>query len=98
VVILSIIAELLFGSVVRVVSLFAFFALLQTLVSVMALRIGNHDTKLAVYAPLFVLGYRQFLDVVMLKSFIDVLTARDLEWTNPERTGRLKSKLEQVNE
>lgn len=94
VVVLSIVLEVLLGSVVLVLSLFAFFTLLQTLVSVLALRIGDNDLTLVAYAPLFVLGYRQFLDVVMLKSVLDVLLSRDLEWTQPERTGRLGAILE----
>lgn len=97
-VIISITAELLLGSVLLVVSMFVFFTLLQTLVSVLALRIGNDDLKLARYAPLFILGYRQFLDVIMLKSAIDVLTHRNLEWTSPNRTGRLHSALEDDKE
>ncbi|MFB6196194.1 MAG: glycosyltransferase family 2 protein [Haloplanus sp.] len=97
-VIISIIAELVVGSVVRVASLFVFFTLLQTLVSVLALRIGDNDSKLAVYAPLFVLGYRQFLDAVMLKSLKDVVTRQDLGWTSPDRTGRLSSALEDEKE
>lgn len=97
-VIISIVAELVVGSPFRVVSLFAFFTLLQTLVSVLALRIGNDDPKLAMYAPLFVLGYRQFLDTVMLKSVKDVLTRHELGWTSPDRTGRLHTALNDNHE
>lgn len=89
VIVTAIVLELLFGSVVLVVSLFGFFTGLQALVSLLAVRIGGRDVALTALAPLFVLGYRQFLDIVMLKSVIDVLSGRDLSWTGPERTGRL---------
>ncbi|MFD1512551.1 glycosyltransferase [Halomarina rubra] len=88
-VLISVAVELLTGSFIRVASLFAFFTLLQTLLSVLALRLGDDDLELAVYSPLFVLGYRQFLDGVMLKSVIDVFISPDLEWTSPDRTGEL---------
>lgn len=90
-VLVSIAVELLTGSVALVISLFAFFTLLQTLLSVLALRLGDDDLGLAAYSPLFVLGYRQFLDGVMLKSVVDVLFSSSLEWTSPNRTGQLES-------
>ncbi|MFB6211180.1 MAG: glycosyltransferase family 2 protein [Halobacteriales archaeon] len=89
VIVISIGLELLFGSVVRVVTLFSFFALLQVLIALLAVRASRNDLRLIVLGPLFVIGYRQFLDVVMLKSLFDVLSNRELSWTSPRRTGRL---------
>ena len=92
-IVVSIVVELLYGSPTRVVSLFAFFAWLQCLVSLVAVRLADRDLSLLGYAPLFVVGYRQFLDVVMLKSLVDVLGNRELGWTSPRRTGRLAESL-----
>ena len=86
----AIVLELLFGSVLLVVALFLFFAGLQALVSLLAVTVGDRDPRIVLYAPLFVLGYRQFLDAVMIKSTIDVLSNRELSWTSAARTGRLR--------
>ncbi|WP_424017780.1 glycosyltransferase [Halorientalis pallida] len=93
-IVVSIVGELLFGSVMQVLALFAFFTLLQLLVSALAVRIGDGDLRLAAFAPLFVLGYRQFLDAVMLKSVLDVLAGREMGWTGPERSGELAAALD----
>lgn len=92
-IVVSIVAELLYGSPTRVLLLFAFFTWLQCLVSLIAVRIADRNVSLLGYAPLFVVGYRQFLDALMLKSLADVLMDRELEWTSPERTGRLGKSL-----
>lgn len=42
----------------------------------------------------FVVGYRQFLDAVMLKRLTDILGTRKLGWTSPRRTGRLAESLD----
>ncbi|MDX1747895.1 MAG: glycosyltransferase family 2 protein, partial [Halobacteriales archaeon] len=94
VILASIVIELLVGSPVRVLSFALIFTLGQLLVSVLAVRLQGGDPKLALYAPLFVIGYRQFLDVVMLKSVFDVLFKEDLRWTRAARTGTLHTALE----
>jgi biofilm PGA synthesis N-glycosyltransferase PgaC len=90
----SIIAELLFGSVIEVITFFSVFTLLQLFVTGLGVQTSNNDMKLTLYAPFFVIGYRQFLDFVMLKSLVDVLFGRDIGWTSPDRTGRLYSLLD----
>ena len=81
----SIIAQLFVGDLIQLVSMFGFFVLLQGLISAIALWIDDDRASLALYAPLFIVGYRQFIDTVVLKSLIDVLTRGDLEWTSARR-------------
>lgn len=69
----------------KLLVVFAVFVALQTLLSSLALRMEGEDPRLAFYAPLFVVGYRQFCDLVTLRSIVDVLFDRDLEWTSPDR-------------
>jgi cellulose synthase/poly-beta-1,6-N-acetylglucosamine synthase-like glycosyltransferase len=66
---------------------FLFFCLLQFMLSLLALQLDNEDWKLAFCAPLFILGYKQLCDFVMIKSLIDVLFRRRLKWTSVRRIG-----------
>lgn len=62
-----------------------FFLLLLILLSLLAIEIDDEDRRLTVYAPLSIVGYKQFLDVVLLKSLVDVLSGRRLGWTRADR-------------
>ncbi|MFC6787151.1 glycosyltransferase family 2 protein [Halobaculum halobium] len=73
------------GSLSQFLGLLGLFILLQVLLSLLAIRIENDDLWLARYAPLSIVGYKQFLDGVLLKSVVDVFTHDDLVWTGPER-------------
>jgi cellulose synthase/poly-beta-1,6-N-acetylglucosamine synthase-like glycosyltransferase len=54
---------------------FALFTTLQLLLSILAILVADDDLKLALYSPLFIIGYKQFLDFTMIKAFIDILMA-----------------------
>jgi hypothetical protein len=43
--------------------------------------------KMALYSPLFILGYKQLCDYVIIKCLFDVLFRKNLKWTNVRRTG-----------
>lgn len=73
------------GSYWQVGGMFAFFAALHGLLSVLAIRIDDDDLWLSRYAPFSVIGYKQFLDAVLLKSLVDVLSGRELPWTRARR-------------
>ena len=93
VIVASILAQALAGEFLTLLSMFAFFALLQGLLSLVALWMDGERASLALYAPLFIVGYRQFIDTVVLKSVLDVLTERDLQWTSAKRsTERLRAR------
>jgi biofilm PGA synthesis N-glycosyltransferase PgaC len=89
----TIIVELLSGSVIEVIMFFSVFTLLQLFVTGLGVQTSGNDMRLIFYAPFFVIGYRQFLDFVMLKSVFDVFLKRDTKWTSPDRTGDLYSLL-----
>jgi len=73
------------GDPLQFVGLLGLFSLLQVLLSLLALRIEGEDLRLALYAPLSVVGYKQVLDVILIKSIVDVLTRRTVTWTSPTR-------------
>ncbi len=66
---------------------FGFFCLLQLLLSIMAIQLDGEDKKLALYAPLLIIGYKQLCDFIMMKSFFDVITRKKLKWTSVQRIG-----------
>jgi len=66
---------------------FLFFCLLQFMLSLLAVQLDNEDWKLALYSPLFILGYKQICDFIMMKSLVDVLFRRRLKWTSAHRIG-----------
>lgn len=73
------------GTPEQFAGLFSLFVLLQVLLSLLAIRIEDEDLWLARYAPLSLVGYKQFLDVVLLKGILDVCRTDDLPWTGPTR-------------
>jgi cellulose synthase/poly-beta-1,6-N-acetylglucosamine synthase-like glycosyltransferase len=75
------------GDGLRLVPTFLFFCLLQFMLSLLALELDNEDWKLAGYSPLFIFGYKQLCDFIMLKSLFDVLFRRKLKWTSVRRIG-----------
>jgi cellulose synthase/poly-beta-1,6-N-acetylglucosamine synthase-like glycosyltransferase len=71
---------------------FLFFCFLQFLLCVMAILLEDEDKKLALYAPLLLIGYKQFCDFIILRSLIDVLFRRKLKWTSAQRVGAQATK------
>jgi len=73
------------GSMAVLLVIAVFFTLLQFLLSALAIAIEDEDMRLAVYAPFSIVGFKQFLDAVLLKSIYDILRAEDVTWTNVRR-------------
>jgi cellulose synthase/poly-beta-1,6-N-acetylglucosamine synthase-like glycosyltransferase len=73
------------GSLVQFLGLLALFTLLQALFCALAVLIEEDDLSLVVYAPLTIIGYKQFLDTLLAKGIFDVLTRDDLGWTHARR-------------
>ena len=73
------------GQAVPLAQLSVFFFVLVAALSLLAIEIDEEDRRLAVYAPLSVVGYKQFMDLVLLKSVVDVLSGRRLRWTSAGR-------------
>jgi hypothetical protein len=73
------------------VTAFLVYSLLETLISFLTLRLDKDDLRLTAYSPLFVLGYRQLLDVIRVYAFYEMLRGR-LAWTRAERYGEVNEK------
>ena len=69
---------------------FLIYSFLETMVSYLALRLDKEDIRLIIYTPLFVLGYRQFVDIVRIYAYYEMLQGK-LTWTRAERYGEVKS-------
>jgi biofilm PGA synthesis N-glycosyltransferase PgaC len=68
-----------------ILSTAAAFVGLVMLAHLLGIFIEHEDLRLVMFSPLLLVGYKQFLDVVLLKSLFDVLRRDDLEWTSPRR-------------
>lgn len=83
-----IVLGLLAGQVVFIVALFVFFTSVIVLISLVALQIEGEDRTLAIYSPLFVIGYKHFHDLITIKSLLDVCFGREMSWTSATRIGK----------
>jgi poly-beta-1,6 N-acetyl-D-glucosamine synthase len=61
------------GEWLTLISAFVLFTVLQILISIIGILIAEDDMKLVVYSPLFIIGYKQFLDFTMLKALFDII-------------------------
>ena len=84
-VIAAVVVGVLAGQASELTAVVAIFVALQTFLSSLALRMEDENPWLALYAPFFVVGYRQFCDFVMLRGVADVLLGREIEWTRSDR-------------
>jgi poly-beta-1,6 N-acetyl-D-glucosamine synthase len=89
--IISIILAILRGLIWPLVIQIILFTTLQILVNLVALQLaGEEDTSLVVL-PVFVLGYKQFHEILMLRCLFDVIFAKirkkQFAWTFIERKG-----------
>jgi poly-beta-1,6 N-acetyl-D-glucosamine synthase len=75
VVILTSIIMLINGEWLTLVLAFGLFTTLQILLSTIGILIAEDDLRLVVLSPLFIIGYKQFLDFTMLKALIDIILA-----------------------
>lgn len=78
------------GEYSSVASMFLLFVTLQCLLSLLAIEIDDEDLRLIAYAPFFVIGYKQLVDVFTIKALFDVLLKRRIRWTRARRMGELR--------
>ncbi|WP_224269344.1 glycosyltransferase [Haloprofundus salinisoli] len=78
--------SLISGSYLHVFGMLMFFVVLQVLLSILAVRVDDDDLSLVWYAPFSIVGYKQFLDAVLIRSLFDVLRRRNLRWTSARRS------------
>ncbi|THE64455.1 glycosyltransferase family 2 protein [Salinadaptatus halalkaliphilus] len=73
------------GHLLTVLAVFVFFTSIVFLIAALGIQIEGEDWRLLVYAPLLVVGYKQYHDALNVKCLIDVLTDHDLVWTSAKR-------------
>lgn len=73
------------GQWLMVVQMTTFFLLLFAMLSLLAVAIDAEDRRLALLSPFSLVGYKQFLDVTLLRSIVDVLLGREMGWTSGGR-------------
>lgn len=85
-VIAGVIASMLLqGQTLLVVALLLVFFSIVVIIALLAIGVAGSDWRVAAVAPLLVVGYKQFQDVVVLKSLLDVVLGRELGWTRASR-------------
>jgi poly-beta-1,6-N-acetyl-D-glucosamine synthase len=85
-----ILLAVLTGSALQVLIVMAVFMLIQITYSFLAVQMDNEDTKLVIYSPLFVVGYKELRNFIKIKSLFDILTKREMKWGTLERIGTEK--------
>ncbi|WP_318270909.1 glycosyltransferase [Halosegnis longus] len=79
-----ILLSLFTGGVGLLLQLAIFFVVLQVLLAVLAIQIEGEDLRLALFTPLTLFGYKQFLDGVLLWS-LWALVRGERTWLRPAR-------------
>jgi cellulose synthase/poly-beta-1,6-N-acetylglucosamine synthase-like glycosyltransferase len=90
VVIATTIGMILTGNWIILVYAFILFILLQIILSILGILIAEDDLKLVIYSPLFIIGYKHFLEFAMIKAFFDIVISRG-RYVRRERVARIGS-------
>lgn len=77
------------GYVYTVLAVFVFFTSIVFLIAALGIQIEGEDWRLLVYAPLLVIGYKQFHDALNVRCLFDVLTSRSFDWTSARRVEQM---------
>jgi cellulose synthase/poly-beta-1,6-N-acetylglucosamine synthase-like glycosyltransferase len=80
-----IVVSLFTGATGLLLQLAVFFVLLQVFLAILAIQIEGDDLSLAALAPLTLFGYKQFLDLTLLRSVYALLRSEDKTWLRPTR-------------
>ena len=87
VVIITSIWEIISGDWFFVLQMFGLFIILQVLLSTLAVRIDREDPRLILFSPFLVLGYKQIVDVLLIKGTIENIFKTKTKWTSAKRIG-----------
>ncbi len=63
------------------------FVVLQHLLTVLAVRIEGEDPKLIAFSTFLIIGYKQIIDILLIKAALDILFRRRVSWTRAQRIG-----------
>jgi hypothetical protein len=86
-VIATAIYEVMIGDWFFVLEMYGLFMVLQTLMSALAVRIDREDPKLILFSPFLVLGYKQFVDILLVKGTLETVFKTKTKWTSAKRIG-----------
>jgi len=53
----------------------------------LAVRIDREDPKLILFSPFLVLGYKQLIDILLVKGTIETVFKTKARWTSAKRIG-----------
>jgi hypothetical protein len=81
------VVDILGGGAMFVVQMMIIFIILQHLQAALAVRIEGENPRLILYSTFFVVGYKQIIDVLLMKSALETLLGRKAVWTTVKRQG-----------
>ena len=87
IVIATSIYEVMIGDWFFVLEMYGLFMVLQTLMSALAVRIDRDDPKLILFSPFLVLGYKQIIDILLVKGTLETVFKTKTKWTRAKRIG-----------
>jgi cellulose synthase/poly-beta-1,6-N-acetylglucosamine synthase-like glycosyltransferase len=87
-VIISSIIMLINGEGMTVLLALIIFVFMQFMLSILSIELGKERFKLCLYSIFYIVGYKQFLDFVMIQAFFDVLLNGG-HYTKRERVQRI---------
>lgn len=61
---------------------FLVFVALEAVLTAIAVIMDEEERKLIFFAPLLVVGYKHLLDIITIKSVLDVVFRKNLKWTS----------------
>ncbi|MFP3951998.1 MAG: glycosyltransferase [Candidatus Bathyarchaeia archaeon] len=85
--IITVVLAFFMGYGLQVLIILVWFIFLYGTYSFLAIQLDDEDMKLLIYAPLMVVGYKELRHFIKMKSFIDVLLNREMEWGKVTRLG-----------
>ena len=81
------IAAIVMGDGLFVLQVFLIFLTVHYLMTALALRIDKDEPKLMLYAGFLVIGFKQLVDLLLLKAMIEHGFNKKAVWTSASRTG-----------
>lgn len=83
----SVAIALLNNDYIFIIEILSLFMVMQCLLAILSILIDGEDMRLALYAPFFVIGYKQIIDAFTIKAMLDVILHRKVSWTRAKRFG-----------
>lgn len=95
---LTLLIAYLSGWLANSLSLLIVFMAGQAITGALGLVLADDDVRFAALTPFLTIGYLHFDTAILVKSFVDVFTESDIEWTSPTRTKHRDSEREDERE